>query len=375
MANTLKLGAGKWATGTDTVLAFNDENNNFKPLPFSFSRASSATVVNQSGLIETVGSGTPRIDFKDDAKGALLLEPSRTNLWTESEGTSIILNSPLGEFGFYTLKNSQISRTISASDPISFTFIVKKIDGTIPTITSSSGNGDLVIYVGGGSSAGLSGVLTNIGDGFYKFKLTGYSNSGTGIEIIQNKSGVDTYVSLIQFEVGSYATSYIPTSGSAVTRIAETCNNGANSQVINSTEGVLYAEISAIADDSTLKSVCISDSTTTNRVIINYSNQSNRLTADVRVGAVGQAFMQTFNFTITNFLKIAVKYKANDFALWVNGTEAATDNSGITFSANTLNNLSLDNGAGGEDFYGKIKDIRIYNQALTDAELQALTTI
>ena len=64
MANTLKLGAGKWATGTDTVLAFNDENNNFKPLPFDFSRASSATVVNQSGLIETVGSGEPRIDFK-----------------------------------------------------------------------------------------------------------------------------------------------------------------------------------------------------------------------------------------------------------------------------------------------------------------------
>jgi hypothetical protein len=34
MANTLKLGNGKWATGKDTVLAFNDENNNFKPLPF-----------------------------------------------------------------------------------------------------------------------------------------------------------------------------------------------------------------------------------------------------------------------------------------------------------------------------------------------------
>ena len=51
MANTLKLGAGKWATGKDTVLSFNDENGNFKPLPFSFSRASNATVVNQSGLI------------------------------------------------------------------------------------------------------------------------------------------------------------------------------------------------------------------------------------------------------------------------------------------------------------------------------------
>ena len=70
MANTLKLGAGKWATGNGTVLAFNDENNNFKPLPFTFNRASRATVINQSGLIEEVGAGDPRIDFNDDTKGA-----------------------------------------------------------------------------------------------------------------------------------------------------------------------------------------------------------------------------------------------------------------------------------------------------------------
>ena len=40
MSNTLKLGNGKWATGKDTLLSFSDTNNNYKPLPFSFSRAS-----------------------------------------------------------------------------------------------------------------------------------------------------------------------------------------------------------------------------------------------------------------------------------------------------------------------------------------------
>ena len=80
MANTLKFGNGQWATGNGQVLAYNDENSNFKPLPFNFTRASSATVVNQSGLIETVGSGLPRIDFEGNTKGALLLEPSRTNV-------------------------------------------------------------------------------------------------------------------------------------------------------------------------------------------------------------------------------------------------------------------------------------------------------
>ena len=82
MANTLKFGNGQWATGNGTALAYNDENSNFKPLPFDFTRASSGTTVNQSGLIETVGSGIPRIDFQGNTKGALLLEPSRTNIIT-----------------------------------------------------------------------------------------------------------------------------------------------------------------------------------------------------------------------------------------------------------------------------------------------------
>ena len=92
MANTLELGNGKWATGKDTVLAFNDQNNNFKPLPFSFSRASSGTVVNKDGLIETVGSGEPRIDFKDNTKGALLLEPTRSNLLPYSEDFNVAVS-------------------------------------------------------------------------------------------------------------------------------------------------------------------------------------------------------------------------------------------------------------------------------------------
>ena len=78
--NTLKFGNGEWYGKKDTILAYNDENSNFKPLAFSFRQRSYATRVNKDGLIETVGSGEPRIDYKDDSKGALLLEPSRSNL-------------------------------------------------------------------------------------------------------------------------------------------------------------------------------------------------------------------------------------------------------------------------------------------------------
>ena len=85
MANTFKFGNGEWAVGKETALAYNDENSNFKPLPFTFDRASTATVVNKQGLIETVGIDEPRIDFLNNTKGHLLLEPQRQNVITYSE--------------------------------------------------------------------------------------------------------------------------------------------------------------------------------------------------------------------------------------------------------------------------------------------------
>ena len=107
MANTLKFGNGQWATGNGTALAYNDENANFKPLPFDFTRASSGTTVNQSGLIETVGSGIPRIDFQGNTKGALLLEPSRTNIVYTSELLNTYFTTSSCTYCF-TYKNTYI---------------------------------------------------------------------------------------------------------------------------------------------------------------------------------------------------------------------------------------------------------------------------
>ena len=51
-------------------------------------------------------------------------------------------------------------------------------------------------------------------------------------------------------------TSYIPTNGSTVQRAAETCNGSGNSEVFNDSEGVLFADISGLADDGTYKIYC-----------------------------------------------------------------------------------------------------------------------
>ena len=69
MAQTLKFGKGTWATKTGSSMAYNDQNGNYKPLPFNFERDSIATRVNKEGLIEVVGRDIPRIDYTDSTRG------------------------------------------------------------------------------------------------------------------------------------------------------------------------------------------------------------------------------------------------------------------------------------------------------------------
>jgi hypothetical protein len=70
--------------------------------------------------------------------------------------------------------------------------------------------------------------------------------------------------------------------------------------------------------------------------------------------------------------KIAIKYKQNDFSLWVNGIELETDTNGITPIG--LSKLNINGATSPSAFKGNVKDVKIYNTALTDQELQALTT-
>jgi len=192
-----------------------------------------------------------------------------------------------------------------------------------------------------------------------------YSGDGT--------SGVYIYGAML--EEGSYATSYIPTNGAIATRLADACTDAGTSDTFNSSEGVLMAEISALADDTTDRSVSISDGTTSNTIRIEYLTVSNAIWAVVTNTSTGgnQAILQYTSPDITINNKVAIKYKENDFSLYVNGIEVATDTSGVTFSNNTLNTLSFNRGNVDRDFYGKVKDVRYYNTALTDAELEALT--
>ena len=75
---------------------------------------------------------------------------------------------------------------------------------------------------------------------------------------------------------------------------------------------------------------------------------------------------------ITDFNKIAFKYKQNNFSLYVNGVQVDTDTSGVVPSSNTLNVLNFSKGVGG-NFYGKVKSVVVFKEALTNDELEGLT--
>jgi hypothetical protein len=169
-------------------------------------------------------------------------------------------------------------------------------------------------------------------------------------------------------EVGSYKTSYIPTSGSTETRSADVCN-GAEA-TFNDSEGVLYANISALADDLTNRVITISDKTSNNRIFITYYAQSNGLFSQIISNGVIQATLTAQLPSIKNSTKVLVKYKQNDFALWVNGFEVSSDEIGVTPIG--LDDLSFDRGTGTLNFYGNTKQIQYFDT--TDIDLEQLTS-
>ena len=326
-----------------------------------------------------IQTDVPRIDFKDDATGHLLLEPQSTNLITYSEDFSLldernnavvtnnVTVSPSGllnadEITFDGTSDGRVQASFSSTNGQSYTISVYLKNKDLSDVTQ--------VWIG--FSASGQGQFVTITDEWQRYDVTSVANGTIEYPRVQFTGTGSLYAWGFQVEQLQYATSYIPTSGSTVTRNAEVCNNSGSAQDFNLEEGVLYAEIAALTNDGTNRQISLSDgSSGTNKVSLIYTPTSNQLQAFVRSsGSIAFNVSEILSDT-TEFNKIALKYKQNDFALWINGIEVDTDTSGNALSG--LNVLDFDSADGTLNFYGKTKNLKVFKQAMSDGELYLLT--
>ena len=372
---------------------------------FPFVRASTATQINKYGVLETVSAGVPRRDYTNGVP-ALLIEPQRTNLFTYSEQfdnaywskTNIILtpnnkNSPNGSLTADLVLNSLSGAYINNASIIgstgsvyTFSFYIKNNTSTSTLILIREGSSALSSTINWSGNT-ISSISNSIGsmnfipfdDGWYKITGTYTAlENNQQLRIYPQSGGTTNSVYLwgAQLEVGSYATSYIQTVASTVTRVADTMSKTGISDLIGQSEGTMYCEIKNIADDNIEKHITLSDGTNNNKIDLFYGFYGvGKIYYEVKVAGVVQGGLLNGSLVVTNINKIAIIYKTNRFELWINGTKISQDLIGTTFSGNTLSILKTSSPNGTNPFYGNINSIQLYKTALTDAQLTALTTL
>ena len=169
----------------------------------------------------------------------------------------------------------------------------------------------------------------------------------------------------------SYATSYIPTLGTSVTRVADAASKTGISSLIGQTEGTMFLDADIVSDASNFNTLMLIAGTTNNNIVIATNNVSGgRIYAEVRATTQQALISSTIN---SGRCKIALAYKANDIALYINGNLIGTDTS-ATIPATTDLTFSFPVG-GGNTRQEAINQALLFKTRLTNAQMQALTTL
>jgi len=361
-------------------------------------RATDATRVDENGKIQNILANIPRIDYTGGGCPHILAEPQRTNLLSYSENLSqwdtraspvVTYNataSPDGNVTATELMSTSVSSrlqqdvgVLSEGEYTQSLFVkYKNADAKVNFKNNSFGGSNTFNITSSGvtvDSASSPTAIVEIGGGWFKISIT-YTTNGTNNSIVQVFGDFNVLASYylwgVQLEEGSNATSYIPTSGSTVTINKDQFQNENIGSLINNTEGVLFLEMAALSNDGTKRTISISDGTLDNRVIVRYTETSGEIQALVVSGGTTQYTETKSSLTVTEYTKIAVKYKENEFSMWINGLRIGTDSSGLIPIG--MDAIKFDSGVGTNTLFGKVKQLQIYNKDLTDAQLEALTS-
>jgi len=412
----------KQGVGTHTFYYTRDADNDAWYFNLDASASASTTdYVTISSIsvkqISDIVGDIPRIDFLNNPEGHLLLEPASTNLIPYSEKltqftasnttvTDNITTSPKGTQGASRVTkegndgNDRIkvnSVSVSDSTVYSISVFVKNDDlvnggrttvgfrtsGTLFRRAYDWSDNSLAYSSSHNSGTRTSEILEDYGNGWYRIGFSFTTDATTGsfevdIDRVNESATTSVFVWGAQFVESAYPTSYIPTHGVAVTRATETCNSAGVAADFDSVSGVVYADIAALTSDSgsfELFSLSPADTSTTHRIFWGFNNDADEMRG-FHTNNSGNDINLTYStaLDITNFNKMAFKYKATEFALWINGVERSVDSRDEALTAGTMTELNANSGGTGSPFYGKIKSLRVYKEALSDAELELITS-
>jgi len=374
----------------------------------TFSRASTATRVNASGLIASVASNVPRLDYTNSTCPKLLLEPQRTNLVLYSEAFNAVwtLNgitvtpdattSPTGvasadkliatagagakyAFQLLTVTNGVAYTTSAYFKAAEYTFAFMRLGGVDanPYVIYNLSTQAVV------ATSGLtSSTITSVGNGWYRVTATatqtsivlapvvmvipstGYTLSGDNLPQFTGDGTSGGFVWGAQAEEGAYATSFIPTEGTAVTRVADAASKTGISSLIGQTEGTVFFEYPNFNSDFNSGLIGIDDGSGNNRILF-YSDTNNRITAQVRTNGVSQ---QPASYSVSGDVKVAIAYDSTGFVFYVNGTLRFTGTA-VVFSS-TMSVLTYNHVGVGSSITNQAL---LFKTRLTNAQLAELT--
>ena len=422
-----QVSVGGFGYGTSLALDFTNGNQTLDPR-ITFTRTTTATRTNESGLIESVAINGPRFDYSPTtlAPLGLLIEEQRTNLLTYSEqfdnaawaksNASIIANTIIAPDG--TLTGDKLIEDTSAgvqhrigqsiatttNQAYAFSFYAKageepsfvvQIVATGSTSTTSSTAFNIVGEVI--STSGVAGLISSsaaqaVGNGWYRCSVV-YTLNGTvtdhQVRIFPRTVSTFTgngysgiYIWGAQLEVGAFPTSYIPTVASQVTRAADNAvMTGTNfSSWYNAAEGSFFAEWIA-GKDTIFINVFATGTTTIGESMSVRRGSSGNMSLAITNSGVVQANISliTGEPIAETTYKNAVGYQVNNFAAALNGVIAGTDASGtVPLNISTLVIGSGWNSTTGssaaELLNGHIRKIAYYPRRLSNAELQGITS-
>ena len=364
-----------------------------------------------SAVYEGITDDVPRVDYSGGGCPSLLLEGSRTNVITQSEyfgdwslsrtsafGSGSILNdttSPEGVINAAYIQQASgettrggVFNAYSYTSGTTYTLsaFAKKKEGRYLQLGFSIASGGGAVFCGfdlqegvkGTPSSGVVAEIESLTDGWYRCSITktseitgvrntflyqGNSLNGSGATPLE---GIYIYGAML--EAGSYSTSYIPTYSVSSTRVGDSCSKTGISELIGQTEGTIFAEIDS-SQFLTGSYIGISDGGTTNRQIFGWEANSGD-SGKLRLYGFWNGFAYS-SFSKGEKIKIALAYKTNDFALYVNGTQAGTNTSAST--SGTLSQFAFNSGSTSQKYQGNVYQAILFPTRLTNDQLEELT--